>query len=240
MRVESRCPAHEPSSSAARPALESASECLDLRSTRAWCRAGTLVKVVFMSTWPPRFLFLSGRLCLDLAHTGGEGQYAKFERLHGPPDLADWLMACELAVPVARVRRPDLRIALELRAAIWKGARAILKGAAMPRAFVDTIGSVAAQPDLVPVLVRGTRRWSPGSTARQALSSVARDAIALFGSDERKRLRECRNPKCPLLFVDLSRPGRRAWCTMRRCGNLEKTTRYRRRRRASRSSASPE
>lgn len=89
------------------------------------------------------------------------------------------------------------------------------------------IHEAAAAPDLVPVLRKGVASWADASTARAALASIARDAIALFGGEQRQRLRECRNPHCPLLFVDTSRPGRRAWCTMRRCGNLEKTSRYR-------------
>ncbi|MFE7743242.1 CGNR zinc finger domain-containing protein [Nocardia sp. NPDC057455] len=32
---------------------------------------------------------------------------------------------------------------------------------------------------------------------------------------------------CGLLFVDASRPGRRRWCSMDRCGNLSKVRRYR-------------
>jgi CGNR zinc finger/Bacteriocin-protection, YdeI or OmpD-Associated len=60
------------------------------------------------------------------------------------------------------------------------------------------------------------------------LSAVARDAIDVFGTAAvRARLRRCSNPLCALLFVDSSRPGKRAWCTMRRCGNLSKLARYR-------------
>ena len=31
------------------------------------------------------FWFDAGAVCLDFAHTGGEGQYAEFETLHDPP-----------------------------------------------------------------------------------------------------------------------------------------------------------
>ena len=33
------------------------------------------------------FWFDAGAVCLDFAHTGGEGQYAVFETLHEPADL---------------------------------------------------------------------------------------------------------------------------------------------------------
>jgi predicted RNA-binding Zn ribbon-like protein len=32
------------------------------------------------------------------------------------------------------------------------------------------------------------------------------------------------------MFIDRSRPGRRRWCSMERCGNRDKTARYRQRR----------
>ena len=40
---------------------------------------------------------------------------------------------------------------------------------------------------------------------------AARDAIALFGTDEVTRFRECANPNCELMFVDHSRAGFGAW-----------------------------
>ena len=39
------------------------------------------------------------------------------------------------------------------------------------------------------------------------------------------RVRTCAG--CSLLFIDRSRPGRRRWCSMDRCGNRDKTARYR-------------
>jgi predicted RNA-binding Zn ribbon-like protein len=183
--------------------------------------------------WPPRFLFLGGRLSVDFAQAGGAGRYARFERLHAPADLRDWLLASPLRLRVARAGPADLAAAKRLRGALWRAAQAVARGAPPGAGAVRTIQRFAARPDLVPVLRGGRRAWRRGSTATEALSTIARDAIALLGTDARHRLRTCRNPLCPLLFVDASRPGRRAWCTMRRCGNLQKTARYRRRRRRS-------
>lgn len=188
-----------------------------------------------MSPWPPRFLFITGRLCLDFAHTGGTGKWAKFERLSEPTDLSDWLRASALHVAIDEVRPAELRAAKELREAIWVGARALVAGRRLPARAARAIEDTARAPDLVPVFTGGVATWGRRSTATQALSTIARDAIALFGTDAKRRVRECRNPRCPLLFIDASRPGRRAWCTMRRCGNIEKTTRYRKKRKAARS-----
>ncbi len=178
-------------------------------------------------TWPPRFLFLSNRASIDFAQTGGEGKWAKWERWHEPTDLRDWFRESSLALELDTARPADVVAARQLRAAIWNAAQATLRGRKLPAKSVTELRARAARPDLVPDLRGDERAWAPGATVRQALSSIARDAIDLFGSAVRERLRECENPSCPLLFVDTSRPGKRAWCTMARCGNLQKTSRYR-------------
>ena len=66
--------------------------------------------------------------------------------------------------------------------------------------------------------------------AASALSAVARDAIALFTSPYARRMRECASPECGLLFLDLSRPGRRRWCSSSACGSKARAAAYRRRR----------
>ena len=177
--------------------------------------------------WPPRFLFTAGRLCIDFAQTGGFGELARWERWPAPADLADWFAASELRLRVARVRPEELHRARLLRDAIQRAATSTLAGDRLDRAVAERLERHAAVASLVPVLNGGSAAWSPASSPLQALSTVARDAIGLFGTDARERLRRCKNPRCPLLFVDGSRAGRRAWCTMRRCGNLQKTARYR-------------
>ena len=66
--------------------------------------------------------------------------------------------------------------------------------------------------------------------AASALSAVARDAIALFTSADVRRLRECASPECGLLFLDVSRPGRRRWCSSNACGGKARAAAYRQRR----------
>jgi predicted RNA-binding Zn ribbon-like protein len=127
----------------------------------------------------------------------------------------------------ARVTSADLRAARALREAIWSCAQAAIGGAELPARARGVILRAAERPDLVPTLREGVMTWAGNATGAQALSRVARDAIALFGTPAVERLHRCENPNCYLLFVDTSRPGRRRWCTMRRCGNLAKLARYR-------------
>jgi predicted RNA-binding Zn ribbon-like protein len=176
--------------------------------------------------WPPQFLFIAGRLSIDFALTGGEGERAYWERWQSPEDFADWARACPALAVDVPVSQRDLIHARELREAIWFGAQAVLRGEDTPPEVQELLSRFAEQPGLVPVMQASQMRWL-NPKARQVLSSVSRDAIELFGTPARSRLRECRNPNCGLLFVDSSRPGKRLWCTMRRCGNLNKIARYR-------------
>jgi predicted RNA-binding Zn ribbon-like protein len=43
------------------------------------------------------------------------------------------------------------------------------------------------------------------------------------------RVRRCAGNDCLLTFVDTSRPGRRRWCSMERCGNRAKVRAFRNR-----------
>jgi predicted RNA-binding Zn ribbon-like protein len=178
------------------------------------------------------FRFL-GRLCLELAVTGGDGPYARFETLHGPRDLGRWLEACELAVTGVPTSAADLAAAKRLRRAIWNGAEAIVEGGAPAAGDVAIINEAAVHPPLVPSL----DEWELGRSWReprvdQALSDVARDAIVLLSDpDQRARLRRCASPDCELIFYDASRPGRRRWCSDERCGERMRARAYRARHR---------
>ena len=178
-----------------------------------------------------RFIFTAGQLCVDFAHTGGSGAYAKFERLNAPEDLVDWFALCSPKLLVEQAGKKDLLEARALRDAIWKSAWAVIANQEIAAEQVETLNRFAAEPAPAPELVGLKWAWRSDLSATHGFSAIARDAIELFGSDRRDRLRECANPECALLLVDISRPGKRKWCTMQRCGNLKKTARYRKKKR---------
>lgn len=60
----------------------------------------------------------------------------------------------------------------------------------------------------------------------QALGFVAADAVALFGTNDRQRLKICSHERCGILFEDRSNGLRRQWCSMKDCGNRAKARRY--------------
>ncbi len=179
-----------------------------------------------------RFLFLSGRLCLDFVHTGGAKEREVFEAWHEPADLTAWFADSSLHAEGIEVLPADFQRAYVLREAIWASALALAHGGVPSPADLAIINAAARYPDLVPQLILGANwpQWSSPLTTQAAFSTIARDAIALFASDQAQRIRQCANPQCLLLFVDTSRPGQRRWCSMQRCGNRPKTARYRSRR----------
>lgn len=173
--------------------------------------------------------FRTGRPCLDLVHTGGEREYAVWEILHTPRDLARWL-ALILELAVVHATADDLPPMRALRAAITNTAYATAAGRPPAPADVAAINAAAARPPLVPVLNPDSTSTIAAPSAAAALPTLARDAIDLFGGPLASRIRVCAAEDCGLLFVDASRPGRRRWCSMERCGNLAKVRQHRRKR----------
>jgi predicted RNA-binding Zn ribbon-like protein len=89
------------------------------------------------------------------------------------------------------------------------------------------VNAAAAVPPLVPALRPdgGTTLVAPA--ARAAFSTLARDAVDLFGGPLARRIRVCAAENCGLLLVDTSRPGQRRWCSMELCGNRAKIRTHR-------------
>jgi predicted RNA-binding Zn ribbon-like protein len=209
-------------------------------------RAGTTGRVL-RDARGVSFRFDAGAVCLDFAHTGGEGRYAVFETLHEPADLGEWLaqppLAAVLTVPATT---QELAAAKVLRQAIWDAAHAQAAHRPLPAEAVSAINQAAATPPLTPELASSSAAapplapgsasvslaagWAAPVRATQALSTLAREMIELLSGPFSGRIRECASGDCPLVFVDTSRPGARRWCSMERCGNRHKLRALRARR----------
>jgi predicted RNA-binding Zn ribbon-like protein len=154
------------------------------------------------------------------------------ERLATAKDLSRWLDATRLSSG-ARCDRESLARARELREALYRivtGARASGKA---PARDVRLVNDWARQPVPSPQLDPNLQlRFTGPDPCRAALAQLAHAAIELVAGTDLQRIRNCGNPTCSLMFIDHSRPGRRRWCSMERCGNRAKTARYRQRRSA--------
>jgi predicted RNA-binding Zn ribbon-like protein len=178
------------------------------------------------------YRFDAGALCLELLTTGGPGAFARYEVLGEPAGLYGWVEAAHLPGGLdLAVTEADLAVVRQVRDALFRMAADRAHGRDLDRADVAVVNAAAAKAPLVArIAADGSRQWAGGATVEQLLSTVARDAVDLFTGPYATRIRECGSHDCFLLFVDTSRPGRRRWCAMERCGNRNKVRAHRARR----------
>lgn len=175
--------------------------------------------------------FRTGRPCLDLAHTGGDGPYAVFELFHQPGDVSRWLGVIT-GLEGIEAAAQDITAARALRRAVWNAAHAAVGGNPPGPADRAVINRAAARRPPIPVLeALGRVSVVRPLTASQALSALASDAVDLFAGPLAARIRVCAAPDCELLYLDQSRTGNRQWCSMQRCGTRAKVRAHRARNR---------
>jgi predicted RNA-binding Zn ribbon-like protein len=71
--------------------------------------------------------------------------------------------------------------------------------------------------------------WSWAGAEREAefpLWKLAQAAADLLVSSDAERVKDCGDPTCRWLFLDLSKNHTRRWCDMKTCGNRMKARRY--------------
>ena len=170
-------------------------------------------------------------------HNGGDA-------LAGPGDLSAWLAGRGMIPAGTRAHPEDLAAAKALRDAL----RGVLTLRARHRADDQTGGGAAgdaasgtlaranaalgAFPLRVQVGPGGTPGLLPaGDGVRSALAVIAAATAAAEAAGTWKRLKICAAPDCRWVFYDTSRGGAGRWCSMRACGNRDKTRAYRQRHR---------
>jgi predicted RNA-binding Zn ribbon-like protein len=171
--------------------------------------------------------FRTGRPCLDLAHTGGDGPYAVFELLHEPADVSRWLGVIA-GLDGIEAAGPDVGEARSLRRAVWNAAHDALAGRPPSEPGRSVINrAAAAMPPVLQLEASGACAVRRPLVAAQVLSLLARDAVDLFAGPLARRIRVCAAPDCGLLYLDQSRSGTRQWCSMQRCGTRAKVRAHR-------------
>jgi predicted RNA-binding Zn ribbon-like protein len=174
-----------------------------------------------LSSFPPS----TGRPALDLCNT----RLDERELLIGPADLERWFVAAGLTDHGPRVTRRELDAARMLR----DGLREALLAADGPAVaglaegwLGRAPGRLCVEPDTL------QPRFAPAArTSCCLLVDAVLDALDLV-RDSPGRVRECADPRCPVLFLDTSRNRSRRWCSMERCGARAKASAYYRRHRA--------
>lgn len=170
--------------------------------------------------------FPSGTLALDYVGTRRLRRSDQpTEKLVTPDDLDAWFTESGMLDDAPGADDADLASGLELREAIYALMHARMEGHELPADAVELVNAVAADAPLAIRLTdAGARRYG---TARQAQSTLAREAIAIAAGDDAALLRECARPGCTQIYLDRSRGHRREWCSMATCGNRMKAAAYR-------------
>ena len=191
----------------------------------------------------PPFVFIAERLWLDFVNS--DAGLRRFDALSDFEVMLQWL---EMAGVVDGERANGMR-----RRALQQpaGAAAALVDARRVRASLRSLGERgamlehvrhAAVAEINRVLGRsaGTRRLELRSDGTFVRSFVpvgdafaglmipvvesAADALIL---GELPRVRRCADGRCPRVFYDSTKNGRRRWCDMSTCGNRAKAARHR-------------
>lgn len=177
------------------------------------------------------FRFRGGSAVLDLTATlRARTKPTPSELLAAPQDLDRWLVSAGLIASSPGATGQDLAAARALREAVFTLASDLGK----PRLNSDAravLNRIAATPAAAPTLREDGRAALEGSVA-ELLSSLAGEAVHLFGGKDAAHVRQCQASACTIFFVDTSRSGDRRWCSMSACGNRAKVAEFRRRKRA--------
>jgi len=204
----------------------------------------------------PEFMFLGDRLWLDFVNsddtrraTASADVVRRVDALRDFDMFIDWLHSA--AVLDAERAAGMRRRAIQQPA----GAAAALVDARRVRSTLRTLAerghqSAKARGDALAEINRilgrsaGTRRVEErpdGSYARTFVTvgdafaglmiAVVDSAADSLISGELARVRRCSDQRCPHVFIDTTKNGRRRWCDMATCGNRAKAARHRRRRR---------
>ena len=108
------------------------------------------------------------------------------------------------------------RLRSALRTTLESGGRDAAALRRVNQVVADQAGVLCVSPTSDdPVVLR-----APTAAAQLRLDIVA-GVLDVFRHDARL-VRRCANPECVLLFLDVSKTGRRRWCDMATCGNRAK------------------
>jgi len=173
-----------------------------------------------------KFVYVSGRRCLDFAGTLKYRTSEREELLTDPGLLSDWAVQAGLLDDAIEITDDDLVAAIAIREAIYRTVIARLEQRWPQVSDVNLINEWASQPQLTARLLRtgATRREG---TAAQLLASLAADLLDLIAGADIENVKECSDPGCTRLYLDASRGHNRHWCGMGTCGNRAKVQAFR-------------
>jgi predicted RNA-binding Zn ribbon-like protein len=178
-----------------------------------------------------KFVYVSGRRCLDFAGTLKFRTSAREDLLTDPDRLSEWAVQAGLVDADMAVTQDDLTSAIELREAIYRVVTARLEHRAVDVADADLINECASRPRLTPRLGADASISRDGTPA-QLLATLAADLLDVLAGGDIDNVKGCAHVNCTRLYLDSSRAKNRHWCGMGTCGNKVKVQAFRARQRA--------
>ncbi len=188
------------------------------------------------------FVFVGERLAVDLLNTVVVENGQVRDLLNSSQDVVAWARATHvvphdlLTAGAGRQKPARLR---SLREALRRGLDAWRPAGTPPPALIALLNRHLARDPEVTELTphRGgvtLGRRSAGAGIGRMYAAVARSAAQLLAEGDPHRLRKCANPSCRLIFYDVSKAGKRRWCSMQTCGGRAKVRAFYRRQRRTR------
>ena len=166
---------------------------------------------------------------MDFVNTLPAGPGGPLDLLHSDADLWCWARASGRIEGARPARKsglghdPDVP---RLRAALHALFVARIEAEAPPPAALVQLNAALAEPQPPARLTytggRFQRRRAPLVANADLLRHLAEVAAELLETGSAERLRRCEGAGCVLLFLDVSKTGRRRWCSMAGCGNRAK------------------
>jgi predicted RNA-binding Zn ribbon-like protein len=175
----------------------------------------------------PTFLWTGNHPATDLCNTEPVIDGQRVELLAGFDDVVSWVNLAGVASRsewfdvTGREAVRTVRFVRRLRASL----RAVLDPVTVGSDALDDLNNVLREAPGVLHAERSSGRTDVSLTAAAAGAQLRLDIAAAtldtFRQDAR-RIRRCAGPTCVLLFLDVSKSGRRRWCDMAICGNRAK------------------
>ena len=194
------------------------------------------------------FLWVGNLPCLDFINTEKIADGERVSLVDGFGAVVRWLgEAGLLADSAARaaLERWDgraegqaaYRQALALRHAARRTVERLTEGKTPAGDDIDLVNRILAERVTHPSLARKGGGYlltqvPERETALQLLAPVAESIAWLLTAGDLSLLRRCENPDCILYFYDVTRNGRRRWCSMAGGGSRAKAAAYYRRQRS--------
>lgn len=181
----------------------------------------------------PGFIWLGNHPAPDLCNTTPVIGGVEVDLLEDAASIEAWAREAGLSSASSRRSSGQRERATDFVRRLRTALRATLEAERLTPALVTGInetlegarGSLALDPEAIdPVAMRAA------ADSDQLCIDIARAVMDIFRYD-RTRVRRCANPRCVLLFLDVSKSGQRRWCDMATCGNRAKVSAHHARRR---------